>query len=66
MILVINKISLICNNLYNMNFINKLFRAYSFSLKEQTIEYLIETNIIPQQTELSYKAINLYKAECAT
>jgi len=30
-----------------MNFINKLFRAYSFSLKEQTIEYLVETNIVP-------------------
>lgn len=46
-----------------MSFINKLFRAYSFSLKEQTIEYLAESNIIPQLTGVSAYTINQYKSE---
>jgi len=48
-----------------MNFINKLFRAYAFSLKEQTIEYLVETNIVPFLTDDSLEAIKLYKEECS-
>lgn len=64
MIIATNKASTIDDSLYNMIFINKLYRAYSFSLKEQTIEYLVHTKLVPPLNEVSSYTIQQYKSEC--